>query len=332
VEKGVTFIGSLIVDRIKIVDYYPPQGNLCNILSLSRCVGGLAANTAINLKVLSPALSVATVGLVGNDDSGSYLVDTMASYGVNVSGIKTHSSLPTSFTDVMTEQETGRRTFFHARGACAAFGYEDIPFDDIQTSMAHIGYALLLDTLDAPDGSYQTGLVHVLNALQERGIQTSIDCITEASERYQSIILPALPYVDTLFMNEIEAGSTVGFSLTGTNGNVINEQAHKACSALLQHGVKKLVVIHAPQGAWAMTKGGDFAFEPALKLPANYIKGTVGAGDAFCAGMLCALADALPVQEGLKIANLAAAANLSHHNSIDGMKPLKTLQAWAKTL
>ena len=331
-DKGVTFIGSLIIDKVKIVDCYPSHGNLCNILEVSHCVGGLAANTPICLKVLAPELSVAAVGMTGADDDGSYIIDKIASYGIDVSGIKTHSSLPTSFTDVMTEKGTGRRTFFHARGACAAFGYKDIPFDNINTGMAHVGYALLLDMLDAPDGPHGTGLARVLNTLRDRGIQTSIDCVTEADVRYQSIIPPALPYVDTLFMNEIEAGNTAGFSLTEADGRVNDERVRDACLALLHYGVKRLVVIHAPQGAWAMTKSGEFVFEPALKLPEGYIKGTVGAGDAFCAGMLCALTEGLPLSEGLRLANLAAAASLSHYNSIDGIKPLETLREWAKTL
>ena len=331
-EKGVTFIGTLLVDNVKIVDGYPSEGKLCTILEVSHCVGGLAANTPISLKVLAPELSVAVIGMVGSDAGGRYLIDKIASYGIDTSGIKTHSSLPTSFTDVMTEKGTGRRTFFHARGACAAFGYEDIPFAKIRTGMAHLGYALLLDMLDMPDSVYGTELGRVLNALRERGIQTSIDCVTAIDERYQSIILPALPYVDTLFMNEIEAGNTVGYSLTEADGHINDERMRTACSALLEYGVKKLVLIHAPQGAWAMTKDGDFAFEPALRLPEGYIKGTVGAGDAFCAGMLCALTEGLPLRDGLRIANLAAAANLSHYNSIDGMKPLDVLREWAKTL
>jgi len=331
-KKGVTFIGTLLVDIIKVINTYPTQGSLCNITEISRCVGGLAANTPISLKVINPRLTVAAMGLVGNDDNGRYIVDKITSYGIDVSNIKTHAYLPTSFTDVMTEQETGCRTFFHARGACADFGYDEINFDDIKTDMAHVGYALLHDMLDAPDATHGTGLAKVLDALLQRGIRTSIDCVTVAAEHYRPTILPSLPYVDTLFMNEVEAGNIAGFSLTDSGGRVIDDHVRNACIYLLKHGVRKLVVIHAPTGGWAMTGDHEFTFEPALRLPLGYIKGTVGAGDAFCAGMLCGLAEGLPISQCLKIANLAAAANLSHYNSVDGMKPLETLQEWAETL
>ena len=325
-RKGVTFIGSLIVDSIKIIDRYPPPGNLCNIVEISRCVGGLAANTSIDLKVLAPELEVAAAGMVGDDESGAYLTGKIASYGIDISGIRKHPSLPTSFTDVMTETDTGVRTFFQAQGACAAFGADDIDFDGINTTNAHVGYALLLNRLDKPDPDFGSEMGRVLRTLRRRGIETSIDLVTETGDRYQTVILPCLPYVDVLFMNEIEASCTTGLTLCDENGLVLEDKARDACAALLARGVQKLVVIHAPQGGWAMTKDGSFFFQPSLRLPDGYIKGTVGAGDAFCAGMLYALANSLGPEEGLRIANLAAAANLSSSNSIDGMKPLAELR------
>ncbi len=330
-RKGVTFIGSLIVDVIKMIDRYPPEGNLCNITAVSRCVGGLAANTSISLKVLSPELTVASVGLVGNDDSGKYLVGKLAGKGVDAGGIGVHPTLPTSFTDVMTDKSTGARTFFQAQGACAALSCESIDFELIRTPMAHVGYALLLDGLDAPDPVHGTGMAKALKTLHKRGVKTSMDCVTETGERYKKVILPSLPYTDTLFMNEAEAANTVGFSLL-EGGAVDSERVSAACAELLQQGVRELVVIHAPQGGWAMTKAGAFYHVPSLKLPEGYIKGAVGAGDAFCAGMLYAIANELPIDEGLHIANLAAAANLSHSNSIDGMRPLPEIIKWAEAL
>ncbi len=330
-RKGVTFIGSLVVDVIKMIDSYPPKGNLSNISDVSRSVGGLAANTSVSLKVLSPELTVAAVGLVGNDDSGKYLVGKLAGKGVDAGGIGVHPTLPTSFTDVMTEKTSGARTFFTAQGACAALSCESIDFELIRTSMAHVGYALLLDGLDAPDPVHGTGMAKVLKTLKKRGVKTSMDCVTETGERYKEVILPSLPYTDTLFMNEAEAGNTVGFPLV-EGGEIDAGRVKAACAELLKLGVNELVVIHAPQGGWAMTKAGEFFFEPSLKLPEGYIKGAVGAGDAFCAGMLYAIANDLPVDEGLHIANLAAAANLSHSNSIDGMRPLGEIIKWAAAL
>lgn len=75
-------------------------------------------------------------------------------------------------------------------------------------------------------------------------------------------------------------------------------------------------------GAWAMNSNRKLYFMSSLKLPDNYIKGSVGAGDAFCAGMLLCLYRGIAMEEALKIANAAAASNLAAMDSVSGMKAL----------
>jgi hypothetical protein len=43
----------------------------------------------------------------------------------------------------------------------------------------------------------------------------------------------------------------------------------------------ELVVIHFPEGAFARNRRGDDVWQSALKLPANYIAGSAGAGTLF---------------------------------------------------
>ena len=69
-----------------------------------------------------------------------------------------------------------------------------------------------------------------------------------------------------------------------------------------------------------MDKDGKFTFVPSLKLPSDFIKGSVGAGDAFCAGMLYSLYKEYDIEDALLFSAGAAACNLSEFNSTDGMK------------
>ena len=64
-----------------------------------------------------------------------------------------------------------------------------------------------------------------------------------------------------------------------------------------------------------------------LKLPPGWIKGAVGAGDAFCAGMLYSLATGLPLADGLALASACAAANLAASDSVSGALPLAETRA-----
>jgi sugar/nucleoside kinase (ribokinase family) len=57
-------------------------------------------------------------------------------------------------------------------------------------------------------------------------------------------------------------------------------------------------------------------------VPKDYIVGTVGAGDAFCAGMLYSFLNGYDVLKGMQLASCSAVCNLSAKNSVDGARAL----------
>lgn len=75
-----------------------------------------------------------------------------------------------------------------------------------------------------------------------------------------------------------------------------------------------------------MERNGRFVFVPSLNLPKGYIKGTVGAGDAFCAGVLYSFYQGYEMEYALQIGAGAAACNLSELNSVDGVKSLDEIK------
>ena len=64
-----------------------------------------------------------------------------------------------------------------------------------------------------------------------------------------------------------------------------------------------------------------FTSVPSLKVPKEDILGTVGAGDAFCAGCLYGIYNNYTDTQILEFASAAAACNLLEANAVDGMKP-----------
>src|SRR4029078_13429583 len=120
---------------------------------------------------------------------------------------------PTSYTDVMTEKEGGRRTFFHMRGANALWDGSDLSFSRVKARIFHLGYLLLLDSLDAPDAKFGTKAARLLAEAQAAGVMTSVDVVSEDSDRFARIVNPALKHVDYCILNEVEAGRTTGFKV-----------------------------------------------------------------------------------------------------------------------
>ena len=77
------------------------------------------------------------------------------------------------------------------------------------------------------------------------------------------------------------------------------------------------------------TRGaGDLDAESGL--PANYIRGTAGAGDAFCAGVLLGLHENWDLQKCLLTGVCIAAASLADPTCTSGVKSLSTSLALAK--
>ena len=123
-------------------------------------------------------------------------------------------------------------------------------------------------------------------------------------------------------MNEVEASLVTGIEVRSADGTLKTENLEPICSALLQAGVRERAVIHCPELGCGMDASGAFSIVPSLQLPKNYIVGAVGAGDAFCAGMLYSFLADMPAEEGLRLGAAAAACNLSVRDSVSGARSL----------
>ena len=209
----------------------------------------------------------------------------------------------TSFTEVMSVSG-GQRTFFTYAGASANFGVEDVDLDGLNVKMLHLGYFLLLDKMDNGDGE------KLLKLAKEKGIKTSIDLVSENSNRY-SLVLPCLKYVDNLIINEVEAGALTGIEPKGEN---LVQIAQK----LKEYGVAERVIIHTPEIGVCVSNTGVQRV-PAYALPENFIVGTTGAGDAFCAGALLGIYQNKTDKEILEFASAAAVAALSKADATSGL-------------
>ncbi len=319
--EGIAVAGTLVVDTIKMIDGYPEKGMIAEISRISRGIGGCAANTACGVKLLDPAIPVKSLGLVGDDDNGAFVIEQLSGHGIDASGIQKAAGAATSFSDVMTIESTGERTFFHDRGACRLFSPEHVELETLDARLLLLGYGALLDSMDLPDETYGTVMARFLHDVKERGILTAMDVAsTRGAERMKQLVLPCLKYTDYLIVNEVEGGMLAGIEPRDADGSLEKERLPEICRILKKFGVAKWVVIHAPELGCAVNEDGEYFEEPSLTLPKGYIVGAVGAGDAFCAGVLYSIYRGLSVKEALRMGAATAAANLSAGDAIGGLR------------
>ena len=319
-KKGIAVAGNMIVDMLYPIDGFPKPGELTTITAdATRSTGGCLCNDILDLAALDPELPLTALGRVGEDEAGDFVLEKLRERP-NISLEQIRRQGTTSYTLVMADEVSKQRSFYQCRGANADFCEADIDWDRLDVDMLHIGYILLLDALDAPDSEYGTKMARLLHTARQRGIKTSIDVVTEASERFGRIVSPALRYTDYCIINEVEAQATTGVRLTREDGLLRREALPEALGTLKELGVSTWAVIHSPEGGFGLDENNAYVEVPSLKLPQGYIKGSVGAGDAFCSGVLYAAWKGLPLAQAIELGTASAACSLSQPGATEGMR------------
>jgi len=331
-RSGITVAGNIVLDCIKSIPSYPQPGMLTTIKSITRAVGGSVPNVLIDLAKMGSDIPLSAVGLMGDDEPADYIVSALEKEGIDTSFVQRTDKAGTSFTDVMNAEDNGERSFFQYRGANALFAPENIPLDKLNSRMLHMAYLLLLDVFDGEDPEYGTVMARFLHDAQLKGFETSIDVVSDTTGLFAKVVKPALKYCDYIIVNEIEACNVFGLNPRDENGALITENIKKALYEFKKAGVKRRAVVHCPECGFCVDENDVFTAVPSFKLPAGYIKGSVGAGDAFCAACLRAIYQGKQASQMLSFAAAAAAANLSAADSVSGMKSEKELQEMMKTL
>jgi sugar/nucleoside kinase (ribokinase family) len=321
-RSGILAAGNFIIDYVKLIDAWPEQDMLTNILTETSSNGGGPYNVLKDLAAMGAAYPLEACGLTGQDANGDWILHDCQSAGIDTKQLHQITEAPTSYTDAMTVAATGRRTFFHQRGANAKFKETHVDFSVTSAKHFHLGYLMLLDTMDTFASAGRTHASLALEAAKQAGLTTSVDIVSTENMQFREIAESALPFTDLLVINEIEAGKVVGLDLKTANG-VNVEACIDAARTVLARGVHRQVVIHFVEGAVVAEKDGAVVKHGSLNLPAGFIAGATGAGDAFAAGYLHGWHEGWSVARCLQLAMGAAASCLAHPTPSRGLQSVE---------
>ena len=156
-RSGILAGGNWIIDQVKMIDVYPQREQLANIHGAAVTgTGGSPYNLLVNLAKLGADVPLSAAGLVGKDAFGQLILDDCKKFKIDTKFLTATADAPTSYTDVMTELKGGNRTFFHNQGANAVWDGRDLDFSKIKARFFHLGYLLLMETLDGADKKFGT--------------------------------------------------------------------------------------------------------------------------------------------------------------------------------
>ncbi len=317
-KNGITVAGSMVMDASYQINTYPKQGMLARITSLKYSVGG-SCNVAIDLAKFDHDLPVRISGMMGQDSTGEMVVDVLSGYpNIDTRNITRQGIGAVSY--VMNAMDTKQRTFFLMTGSNDDYDESYIDWDIVDSRIFHLMYLLSMARIDAPNETYGTNGAKVLHDAQQRGMKTSFDIHSEQISRAHQIVTPALKYTNYCSVNEVEAGDILGTSLF-THGKLDESLVEQALYKLHDLGVSDWVVIHCPEAGYGYDcKKEKFIRVPSLCLPEGFIKGTIGAGDAYCSGVLYGAYMGWDIEKSLCFARAAAASALTEESGTDGVR------------
>jgi sugar/nucleoside kinase (ribokinase family) len=279
----VTIIGCVQADVVMspVTDLPPPGGTQLTEQMALR-VGGAGANAA--LAAVESGMEARLIGCIGEDQLGGWMREQLTPAGladelVAVAGASTGLT-------VVLESPVRDRTFLTYLGVNAHWEPEMIPDDALSCENL-----LLCDYFVAPR-LRGAAARRLLDTARGRGARTFFDTTWDAdgfSGQTRAEVRELLPSVDVFLPNEVEA-----CALADEPGDAVR------AARMLQAASGGWVVVKlGPRGCLALGPDGTELSAPA---PAVGVADTTGAGDAFNAGLIDALARGADWPEALAAA------------------------------
>jgi sugar/nucleoside kinase (ribokinase family) len=323
-RSGIVLAGTIVLDIVHMIDDWPDEEQVAFIRQTIEAPGGPPHNAAAGLVKLGASFPVTMICVVGDDAAGDTFVAKAQALGLDTSQVRRVVGHSTDLTHVMSSKATGRRTFFFHAGANGTIRFEQMLPSDDAARIFYLGSPGISASMDASDGWRKA-----LTAARGRGFKTCMELCPVPAALQRQHTLPCLPLLDYFVINDSEAEILSGQTVL-RDGQFNPERGFAAAQLLLDHGVGELVSIHHPEGAIALCRSGERGFAASVDVPQSEIKGSVGAGDAFYAGMLFGIHEGWSLAQSLALANASAATSLHSETTSASIRPWADCLDYAK--
>jgi sugar/nucleoside kinase (ribokinase family) len=324
-RAGIVLAGTVVLDIVHLLDRWPEEEQIAFIRAVVEAPGGPPHNAAAGLVKLGAAFPVTMICVVGDDPHGDTFCAKARDLGLDTRHVHRVAGETTDWTHVMTSMATGKRTFFFCPGANRTMTAAQMLPPDDAGKIYFLGSPGISTSMDSSDG-WRTAL----RAARRRGYKTAMELCPVPPDLQRAQARPCLPLLDYFVINDSEAEAVSGVAVT-QSGRFDFAAAETACRTLLDMGVAAVVAIHHPDGAVAVRKTGETVRAGSVNVPQREIVGTVGAGDAFYAGMLFGIHEDWPLDRCLALANASAATSLHSATTSASIRPWRDSLAYAES-
>jgi len=297
----ITVAGSIHMDFYINLPRLPVPGETVLGKGFTMLPGGKGANQAVGCARLGAYTYM--VSRVGKDFMGEELLKNLRENGVDTRYIRVDEETHTGVAFILLDESSGENMIAVAPGT----DYR-VSVEDVDNSMKAIEESdVLLLQLEIPvetvyyaaKKAWEKGVKVVLNPAPARELPSDI-------YRYLYALTP----------NRVEASL-----LSGVEVKTIDD-AVKAGRELVSRGVEYVVITLGREGSLIVSR------DMAKHVPAFKVKAvdTTGAGDAFNAALAVAIAEARDMVEACRIANAAAAIQITRLGAQSGLPSREELE------
>jgi len=271
----VVAIGHILYDIRCYVDDFPKPDKTSLIeSSIKGGGGGSAANVAVNLKMLGHGS--AFIGNVGTDRYGKYLIHDLHRHGVDTRGVSVVSG-ETGVSIVLINKKAEVEVI-------QMLGVSE-PVKGIDADLIRGAKALHMTSCD-PESLKRAGSI-----ARKHGLLVSFDPGRSTSRLGWRRLAPRLNYSDYLIVNRRELANLTGIPDTLKAARRISRDFELTC------------IIKAGKDPVMVEGRESFSARPFRVKAID----TIGAGDAFSAGLLAGLLEGKSLRQSIRFANAAAA-------------------------
>lgn len=280
----VVTLGVHIVDVLaRPVTTIPEGQDTALVEQIRLTAAGSAAGTAVTLAKLGN--DVMSLGAIGDDELGDFLVATMSRHGVDVSRLVRRTTDQTS-ASILPIRPDGGRPSFHVPGANLTVAPGDVDVALVrEAQVVHLGGPDVTFALNDP------GFHQLLDDARAGGTVVTMDLLSNMEDLVKAAAA-FLPHVDCFLPNEEQASLMTG-----------SADPEAAAKALLTEGPTTVVVTLGAEGSLVATADTTIRL-PALPVP---VEDTTGCGDAYCAGFITGLVHGKDIETAARWGTATAA-------------------------
>ena len=265
--------------------------------------GGDACNVAINAAAIG--MKTAVVSAVGDDNNGIYIRSYLKDHHVDISGVITSKHFGTATSVVMVEP-SGERHFLTNTEI-----FQDLLPGQVTRELLQGAKVLSMNSCYRLPNLDDGGVVPAFELAHEMGVLTAMDTAWNRQGSWLGRIEKTLYHTDIFLPSYNEA-----VQITGT------KNVREMRKILKKYGLSVFGVKMGGEGSYVTDFKNEYFIKP---FQVKEVVNTVGAGDSYVSGFLCAQIIGMNLYDSAVFASAAAAYTVQTIGAVGGVPSAEVL-------